>query len=73
MILRPERHQSSITRTEISVDRSDDELVVELKIQPEAGETFDDLDMIRTLHPSEARELAAMLYHHADALDRRIR
>lgn len=70
MILRPDYHQSSTARTEISVERADDELLVRLTLDSEAGETFDDRDVDRFLSPAEARELAAALYHHAEELDR---
>lgn len=71
MFLRPCNHQSSGHRPEISVEPVDDGSGVRLTIEAEAGETFDDRDVDRILTPDEARELAAMLWHHADELERR--
>jgi hypothetical protein len=71
MILRPDAHQSSGGRPEISVDLDDDHgTTVVLTIEAEPGETFDDRDLWRSLTPAEARALAAMLWHQADAAER---
>lgn len=59
----------SVTGPEISVEPDEDGFV-RLTLDPLSGETFDDRDIDRTLTPAEARELAAILWHHADELDR---
>lgn len=69
MFLRPEAHRYSGGRPEISVE-VDDDYAVRLSIEAEPGETFDDRDLDRTLTTTEARELAAMLWHHADQAER---
>jgi hypothetical protein len=71
MFLRPEAHRYSGGRPEISVDLDDDHgTTVVLTIEAGPGETFDDRDLWRSLTPTEARELAAMLWHQADAAER---
>lgn len=76
MILRPEAHRytprgDQQIAPEISVDLDDDHgTTVVLSIVAGPGETFDDLDLDRTLTPAEARALAAMLWHQADQADR---
>lgn len=56
---------------ELTVAREDDGSGVTLTLEPLPAETFDDRDVIRTLTPDEARELAAMLWHHANEQERR--
>lgn len=81
MHLRPTNHSSeyhngrgpagrSVTGPEITVETADECGGVHLIFDPLPAETFDDRDVTRTLEPDEARELAAMLWHHADATDR---
>lgn len=72
MMIRPESHYSSLTneRPTIEVEVAEDALGVMLTIEPTVGETFDDLSLWRQLTPTEARELAVMLNHHADECDR---
>lgn len=53
---------------EILVHQRDASVV--LCLDPLPGETYDDQDVTRYLTPEEARELAAMLWHHADELER---
>lgn len=55
----------------ISVTAEDEGGGVVLTLDPHPAETFDDRDIDRTLSPDEARELAAMLVHHADEQDRK--
>ncbi len=45
--------------------------VVWLRLDPLPTETLEDQDVDRTLTAAEAREVAAMLWHHADEADRR--
>lgn len=84
LYLRPTYHRSeyqhgrapagySVTGPELFVDVADELSGVLLSLDPLPGETFDDRTVERTLTSDEARELAAILWHHADALDRRIR
>jgi len=56
---------------EITVEREDEGPGVTLTLEPLPAETFDDRDVNRTLTPNEARELAAMLWHHANEQERR--
>ena len=71
MFLRPEAHRYNGGRPEISVELDDDHgTAVVLTIEAGPGETFDDRDLDRTLTPAEARALAAMLWHQADAAER---
>lgn len=74
MFLRPEAHRYPGGRPEISVDLDDDDgtapTAVLLTIEAGPGETLDDLDLGRILSPEEARSLAAMLWHQADAAER---
>jgi len=46
---------------------------VVLCLDPLPGETYDDRYVTRYLRPTEARELASMLWHHADELERSAR
>jgi len=62
--------RSASTGPTISVD-VDEEGGVSLCFEPCPLETIDDRDIDRTLTPDEAREVAAMLWHQADAADRR--
>lgn len=84
MLLRPSYHSSeyqhgrapggrSAVGPELSVDRDEEGFHVEINLDPLPCETFDDRDVTRYLTTDEARELAAMLWHHADELDRRHR
>lgn len=67
--LRPLNYSSTSRPTpEISVDT--DEGYVDLTLESDTGETFDDRNISRTLDPSEARALAAMLWHFADMAER---
>ena len=59
----------SVTGPEITVEQVDDGFGVYLHLDPTPLETLDDRGITRTLTPDEARELAAMLWHHADAAD----
>lgn len=83
LYLRPDSHSSEYQHGRAPAGRSavgptiatdvgpDGEWTVVLALDPLPAETFDDRDIDRTLTPAEARELAAMLWHHADAADRR--
>lgn len=57
---------------EISVEQEEDGSGVTIILDPLPAETFDDRDVSRTLTSPEARELAAMLWHHAEEADRRM-
>ena len=71
MILRPEAHRCTGGAPEISVELDDDHgTTVVLSLEAGPGETLDDRDLWRSLTPTEARELAAMLWHKADAAER---
>lgn len=53
----------------VSLNREDGG-TIELDLDPHPGEAIDDHIICRRLDAGEARELAAMLNHAADALDR---
>ena len=72
MHLRPAYHHSITGDAEITVEQEEDGPGVTMTLEPEPSETFDDAPISRTLTSSEARELAAMLWHHADEADRRL-
>lgn len=73
MLIRPANHYGDANRPEIAVvDQTDDPGLVCLLLGAATAETFDDRDIERLLTPSEARELAAMLWHHADRADHAI-
>lgn len=81
MFIRPECHASeyqhgrapagrSVAGPVVLVEQQDDGYIT-LLLEPLPGEAFDDRDVVRNLTSSEARELAAMLRHHAEENDRR--
>lgn len=83
MHLRPEYHRdeyqhgrapdgySAVFGPEITIEpENEGRPGVVLTFDPLPGETFDDREVSRTFTAAEARELAAMLWHHADEQDR---
>lgn len=62
---------SAATGPELTIEQIDDGYGVTLLLDPHPAETIDDHPIVRELSPDEARELAAALWHHADAADRR--
>lgn len=84
MHIRPDNHRqeyqfgrapdgySAALGPEITVEQEDDGSGVSIHLDPLATETLEDRQITRTLTSPEARELAAMLWHHADEADRRM-
>ena len=71
IFLRPSYYTSTSRPTpEISVEFGGDDDLVSIVIEADTGETFDDRDIARHLTPSEARSLAAMLWHVAEQVER---
>lgn len=70
MFLRPEAHQYTGGRPEITVEPAEDRGAILLTIEAGPGETLEDRDLWRELSPAEARALAAMLWHQADMAER---
>lgn len=81
MFLRPDAHKDeyhhgrapagrSVDGPTIAVEQ-DEDTGVRVTLEPLPTETFDDRDVDRSLTAPEARELAAMLWHHAEEADRR--
>lgn len=62
----------SVTGPEITVEQEEDGPGINLILDPGHAETLDDRDIIRGLTSAEARELAGMLWHHAEEADRRM-
>ncbi len=63
---------SAATGPEITVEQEEDGPGVTLHLDPLPTETLEDRPISRTLYGPEARELAAMLWHHAEEADRRM-
>ena len=84
MHIRPDNHRSAYhfgivpdgysaaTGPEVSVEQEEDGAGVTLGLDPLPSETLEDRPIVRTFTSPEARELAAMLWHHADEADRRM-
>lgn len=63
---------SAAAGPELTVEQEDDGAGVMLILDPLPGETLEDRQIDRLLTSPEARELAAMLWHHAEEADRRL-
>lgn len=63
---------SAAAGPEITVEQEEDGSGVTLGLDPLPTETLEDRPISRTFTSPEARELAAMLWHHADEADRRM-
>ena len=63
---------SAFTGPEVTVEQEEDGSGVTLHLDPLPTETLEDRMVSRTFTSPEARELAAMLWHHADEADRRM-
>ena len=84
MHIRPEQHASeyqhgrapdgysAATGPELTVEQMEDGPGVAMILDPMPTETLEDREVTRYLTSPEARELAAMLWHHADEADRRM-
>ena len=84
MHIRPDAHRSeyhhgrapdgysAAAGPEITVEQEEDGPGVTLGLDPLPTETLEDRPISRTFTSPEARELAAMLWHHADEADRRM-
>ena len=84
MHIRPENHRSeyqhgrapdgysAATGPEVTVEQEDDGSGIVLTLDPLPTETLEDREVSRTFTSPEARELAAMLWHHAEEADRRM-
>lgn len=55
---------------DLTVGINAERTIVELTVSAEAGETNEDEDLVRELQPSEARALAAALWHFAEEAER---
>lgn len=75
MHIRPSYHRDEYHAAfgpEITVEQEEDGSGVTLGLDPLPIETLEDRPISRTFTSPEARELAAMLWHHADEADRRM-
>lgn len=63
---------SAATGPEVSIEQEEDGTGVTLHLDPLPTETLEDRPIHRNFTSAEARELAAMLSHHANEADRRL-
>lgn len=63
---------SAATGPEVTVGQEEDGSGVTLVLDPLPTETLEDRTISRTFTSAEARELSAMLWHHAEEADRRM-
>ena len=63
---------SAATGPEVSIEQEEDGTGVTLHLDPLPTETLEDRPIHRNFTSAEARELAAMLWHHANEADRRL-